>query len=173
MIFDEIVAKLKDAGFVREPRPGSSQLRSGLDHSKRSATSLFLLPCQAQVKDHSFFDVYDGPERKPLDPFVWIKNSVSLVPSDFMPFEHEADPQDINEEKVEAACANWRMSKHRPGTGNREFFNLAVALRGAGMNTTEIGFRLKSEAQFGRHKERRLQQIPSILSSLKSSRQPA
>jgi hypothetical protein len=173
MIFDEIVAKLKDAGFVQEPRPGTSQLRSGLDHSKRSSTSLFLLPCQAQVKDHSFFDVYDGPERKLLDPFVWINNSVSLVPSDFMPFEHEADPQDIDEVKVEAACAKWRMSKHRPGTGNREFFNLAVALRGAGMNATEIGFRLKSEAQFGRHKERRLQQISSILSSLKSSRQPA
>lgn len=173
MIFDEIVTKLKDAGFVREPRPGSGQLRSGLDHSKGSAASLFLLPCQAQINDHSFFDVYDGPERKPLNPFVWIKNSVTLVPSDFVAFEPEGASPDINEEKVEAACAKWRMSKHRPGTGNREFFNLAVALRGAGMNATAIGFRLKSEAQFGRHKERRTAQIPSILSSLKSSRQPS
>ena len=73
-LFDAIVNKLYDAGYGKAPKAGSKLKRSGIDYSKRAATSLFYLPCQAKATHESFFDVYAGRDRAPLDPEQWIRN---------------------------------------------------------------------------------------------------
>ena len=81
-LFNAIVNKLYDAGYGKSPKAGSKLKRSGIDHSKRAATSLFYLPCQAKAADESFFDVYGGRNRAPLDPERWITNIVLNVVDD-------------------------------------------------------------------------------------------
>ncbi len=84
----------------------------------------------------------------------------------------EAEKKKIHREnyqqRVEAAVDRWRQ--HPKETGNRAFFDLAVALFGAGIERTEIGRTLRDEAVYahGTKSQRdRRAAIPHIMRKLK------
>ena len=73
-LWDAVADKLREAGYTKSPSAKSRLKRSGLDHSKRAATSLFYLPAQAGNGAESFFGFYNDENRTPLNPEVWIRN---------------------------------------------------------------------------------------------------
>jgi hypothetical protein len=163
-LFDAVEAKLREAGYVGKPRSKSKHKKSGLDRSKRSAASLFYLPCQAECADQSFFEVYNGPERRPLDPKTWILN-VSLATrlhDEKQITEH--GEVDIDHTRSDSAISRWRGAS--PGYGNREFYLFALELRKIGVPNFEIQSTLAREAHFSRSPKQRNDQIPSIMKSL-------
>jgi hypothetical protein len=163
-LFDAIARKLKDAGYMRKPRSNSSQKRSGLDHSKRSATSLFYLPCQAERADQSFFDVYNDSVRRPLDPAIWIRNVPLALSHGYEQRAMENSHLKINQARFDAAVSRWRGAS--PGQGNQEFYSLALELDRIGVPNSDIQSILAQEATFGRSPKQRNDQIPSIVMSL-------
>jgi hypothetical protein len=164
-IFDQIVMKLEEAGYRRSARPGSNGLRSGLDHSKRSPTSLFYLPCQAVETKNSFFNVYWDGSRKHLDADAWAANLVS-GPSitTHPPRGNEPSP---DEATIRAAKDIFRLATS--GEGNAGFFKLAVALKRAGMSSNELRNALLLEAANARSPVQRKAQISSVMTSLRKS----
>ena len=157
-LFDAIVQKLQDAGYVKAPRAGLNYATSGLDFKKRTATSLFYLPCQAKVASDSFFNVYAEPGRKPLAPDIWIKNARLSVQDDVEDATLQPAAQgEYDQARLDAAVAKWRLSASHPGEGNHQFFLFAVELKKMGMSTIEITAKLKAEAQFGRSPLKRIQ----------------
>jgi hypothetical protein len=174
-IYDEIAAKLESAGYVtrrQAGRPSVRKLRSGLDWSKRSSTSPFYIPAQARDPGQSFFKFYDGPEREQLDPVVWIRNAVAMQPdmSDLTSIDTACDGEKktVDIARVRRATEKWHQAPE--GTGNDEFFRLAIELRAAGMEPEEIRATLRRETGFARHPDQRLAQIPSVMDSLRSRR---
>ena len=82
-LWDEIAAKLEDAGYSveKQNQPTSEDSRpSGLDRSKRTAVSLFYAPCQAKNPADSFFYYYSEAPRQLVDPMLWIENNVVQFP---------------------------------------------------------------------------------------------
>jgi hypothetical protein len=67
----------------------------------------------------------------------------------------------IDEALVQAAITNWRNSPK--GSGNDNFFTLALELRKAGMNRAQI------EKMLTHSPNERKAQIPSIIKSLQKS----
>jgi hypothetical protein len=167
-LFDQVEAKLKDAGYVCKPAKGSNYKRSGLDRSKRSATSLFFLPCQAKNPKDSFILESEGPDCVPIDPELWIRNGImpefakspETVPS------VTDNSSGVDSSQVEVAIAEWRTSSNYPGEGNDRFFSLAMKLKKTGMDAHDIKTTLQTEAQHGRSPGERTAQIPSIMKSL-------
>jgi hypothetical protein len=170
-LYDEIAAKLQDAGYSIErgkTKKGSRsnrKPRSGLDWSKRTPTSLFYLPAQAEDPSHSFFCYYDDPEREVLDPVPWIQNgNIALQPEPFIGTQSTEQEREVDQAKREAAIRDWRGTP--PHHGNDSFFMLAVKLRNAGMNPNEIERILHQEAAHGRSPEDRRRQVPGIMKEL-------
>jgi hypothetical protein len=161
-MFDAIVRKLEDAGYKRKPKPTSNFKKSGLDHSKRSAVSLFYLPCQGERASDSFFIFYNDAHRKPLDPETWVRN-ISLT-VDVEPTTIQPDEGKIDCARFESAITKWRRAE--PGEGNHQFYLLAVELKKIGLSAFEIKAVLTEEAKFGRSPSDRTAQIPSIMSNL-------
>ncbi|TYL76759.1 hypothetical protein [Bradyrhizobium cytisi] len=121
-LWDAVADKLREAGYIKSPRPTSRLKRSGLDHSKRAATSLFYLPAQAASGSDSFFNFYDDHHRRPLDPEQWLRN-VRLE----MPPELGTDGQSVagaSEGTIAAAIKRWREAS--PGQGNVATRNMEV-----------------------------------------------
>ena len=73
-LWDAVANKLRDAGYIKSPKSKSTLKRSGLDYSKRTATSLFYLPAQAADATDSFFKFYNDESRQPLNPEIWLRN---------------------------------------------------------------------------------------------------
>jgi hypothetical protein len=165
-LFDAVEAKLRHAGYVRKPRANSCHKRSGLDRSKRSAASLFYLPYQAECAEQSFFEVYDGTERRPLDPKTWILNvSLATRLHDEKQIAEQGEVDiDIDQTRSDTAISRWRGAS--PGQGNREFYLFALELKKMGVPNFEIQATLAREAQFARSPKERNDQIPSIMESL-------
>lgn len=163
VLFDLIERKLEDAGYVAKPKSGSSYKKSGLDRSKRSAASLFYLPCQAKSPSDSFIH-HKVQGRSPLDPVTWISNAqLSFVQE----AEHEAAQHaGVDQAKVDVAINQWRESPRYKGEGNNRFFRLAEDLKKAGMDSKAIRSTLAAEAVFGRSPQERKDQIVSIMQSL-------
>lgn len=176
-LFDLIAAKIEDAGFIVERGRGKKAAvrsnvnlrRSGLDWSKRPASSLFYLPCQAKEPCESFFTDYNGSGREVLDPLLWIEHSVIPITLEPKPLTR-CEPKEVNAAGVEKARSEWRQSSNFPGEGNTRFFQFAVDLRGAGLCLIEIEATLRAEANFGRSPKKRLNQIKSVMRSLAQSR---
>jgi len=168
-IWDQITYKLEDAGYsVGKTKKWRTGRKSGLDTSKRTACSLFYLPCQAKEPGQSFFqDFSEG--RSPLDPINWIENSIFDYDG-VEPWETEYVPKDRvrDQAAIDAAKAEWRETP--PGMGNTAFFIFATKLEKAGMNDSEIELTLKEEADYGRSPDERIRQIPSIMDSLNQKR---
>jgi hypothetical protein len=178
-LFDQIALKLEDARYaVNRPKRGrkkkidANKPKSGLDWTKRSATSLFYLPCQAEDPEQSFFDYYDHPERLPLDPVPWIENSqVPIQPelhSDWFN-SNPATGKEIDEARVQRARAEWRRTPK--GHGNDAFFRLALECKHAGMNLSQIESLLREELKYSHSPNEREAQISNILTSLKTGPQ--
>ena len=140
---------------------------SGLDWKKSDPTSLFYFPCQAQCADDSFFiEKIEG--RYPLNPSTWIDHvNVPLQPT-LEPFELDPHENGVDWEAVQSAIDIWRTSKSQPGKANGMFFDLAFSLRCAGMSFQEIEETLHTEAEHARRPQKRLAQISSIMSSLRT-----
>jgi hypothetical protein len=175
LIWDSVAKKLEDAGYSvsrdRKLTKHQAELpRSGLDWSKRPAASLFYLPSQAEDPAQSFFEVYDGGNRSPLDVLSWIENSVvePKVVRDPEPLPERQDNPAVNQEGIASATAQWRMSSNYPGEGNARFYRFAQALRRAGLSLIEVQAILLTEARFGRSSAKRIAQIPSIVISLRT-----
>jgi len=107
-----------------------------------------------------------------LDPRKWIEHSVAVVPFPKTPGETNSElspTATIDQAKVDEATAIWRQSFNHPGEGNDRFWNYAVALRSAGMNSEQIEQTLQLESSYARNPWERRAQIPSILKSLQRS----
>jgi hypothetical protein len=165
-IWDQIALKIRDAGYsVGRPKKGCRLKRSGLDKTKRTPTSLFYLPCQAQNAGESFFKDFNG-ERAALDPADWIENSAfDFEAADIRSYEPQQEDREPDQARIEAAMAEWRMTSK--GEGNSAFFKLAVELKKAGMGDGEIEATLSGEAQYAHSPCKRQRQIPSIMGSLR------
>jgi hypothetical protein len=167
-LYDEIAAKLEDAGYSIERRKmkrGNGKLRSGLDWSKRTPTSLFYLPAQAKDSSQSFFHYYNDPEREVLDPIPWIQNGNIALQPELPPWNQTTEQnREVDTAKVEAAIRDWRATP--PHHGNDSFFMLGVKLRNAGKNPNEIERILQQEARFGRSPKDRRRQVPGIMKEL-------
>jgi hypothetical protein len=170
--YDCIEAKLRDAGYwVNKKKKSSScpaHLRpSGLDWSKRASTSLFYLPSQAADPKQSFFELYEGEGRAPIDVEQWIAAAQISPEPQYEPLDQRTGPR--NEEAVQIAISEWRQSPQFPNEGNDRFFRLGLGLRAAGMTDSELQATLYEEAYYGRSPEERRRQIPSIMRSLRRS----
>jgi hypothetical protein len=163
LMFDMIEAKLKDAGYVAKPKKGSSFKKSGLDRSKRPATSLFYLPCQAKNPADSFAYHANKSGQRPIDPLLWILH-VDLTPQE--PKTETVSKKQTTEPGVDQAIAEWRQSSASPGEGNDRFYSFALSLKKAGMDAGGIRQTLRAEATFGRSPGERRNQISSIMHRL-------
>lgn len=165
-IWDEIEARLKDAGYLREPSKRSKYGRSGLDWTKRTPASLFHLPSQAEKSADSFFSVCSGTGRKPLDAAQWVSTArIQALPEyELVEAPNVQSSLPAEDEKVQAAIQQWRSAP--PGRGNREFFMLFIRLRDLGMEDWQIEAVLKAEAAGSRSPDERRRQITSIMTSL-------
>jgi hypothetical protein len=165
-IWDQIALKMRDAGFsVGKPKKGGELKRSGLDRSKRSPTSLFYLPCQAQNREESFFKEYNV-ERTALDPADWIENSIpDFEASDFRSFDFQHEDLEPDQARIEAAKAEWRLTPK--GEGDCAYFKFAIELKKAGMRDRDIEATLSDAAQYANSPSDRRRQIPSIMHSLR------
>jgi hypothetical protein len=170
----------------------------GFDPSKYTASSMFYLPAQAAAgPEASFFLVFDGDKRQAIDPYQWIDKTIinhrpepdvaapqfiaSSEPKTFirkdpklvraleaMEAEKLAHRRQNYQQRVDAALERWH--EHPVGTGNDAFFQLAVALAGAGMERAEIGRTLHAEAAHAhgsKSQQERRAAIPGILRKLK------
>jgi hypothetical protein len=164
-IFDEIVQRMEDQGVVRMPLTGSNCRKSGLDHSKRSAASLFYLPCQAKIAEESVFAVHVEPGRQPLNPEVWMQTARFISNGDIEFFPIQPRQGELDQTRVDAAVSKWRHET-LPKEGNHQFYLFGAELKRLGMADYEVEAMLREEAQYGRSRAERKAQIPSIMTSL-------
>jgi len=175
IIYEGIAYKLEDAGYKTD-RDKKSKARnegkpkSGLDWSKAAPTSLFYLPCQAEIPVHSFFEIYSDAPRSALDPTTWIENSGHLIKAEEEERPTPREEGQLNQVAVDAAVAQWRESPAHAGEGGHRFFVLAVQLRSAGMDHYDIKATLNVEAAYGRSRKERKAQIRSIMNTLRAGR---
>jgi hypothetical protein len=168
----------------------------GFDPSKYNAASMFYLPAQAAAGPHaSFFHVFDGGKRKAINPYQWIDKTiinhqpepeplpatVKSIPAPpvrkdpkltrallLIESEKRKHHRQNYEERVDAAIQRWH--EHPKGSGNQAFFDLAMALAGAGMERSEIKDTLYAEAAYahGQDSQRdRRAAISHIMSKLR------
>jgi hypothetical protein len=173
LLYDQMIAKIEDAGYEVKSHRKSSRPPSGLDISKKTPASLFYLPCQAKNPDDSFFyDYYHDENRTMLDPRKWIEHSVVVVPFPKTAVERDqklSPPATIDQAKVDEATTIWRQSIDHPGKGNARFWDYALALRSAGMSLGQIEQTLQVEAKNAQNPAKRKDQMPSIMKSLQQS----
>jgi hypothetical protein len=169
LLYDNIAAKLEDAGYSiacgnrkKNAWSNGGEPKSGLDWSKRTPTSLFYLPCQAEDPTESFFMYYNESGREPLDPLPWIENTVApLQPEASAWSEPDDRTREINQELVQTAIQDWRATPK--GHGHESFFILGRKLRNAGMDFGQIAGTLDAEARHGRSPFDRKAQVPGII----------
>jgi hypothetical protein len=121
------------------------------------------------VASESFFEVYDGDNRRPLDSEKWLMN-VRLETTGEVEVGASEDAHH-GEAEVAVAIARWRAAP--AGQGNQHFYSLALNLHKMGMPADEIERTLEIEAAFGRSPSERRDQIPSIMSGLRKRRRAA
>jgi hypothetical protein len=170
-LWDIIAEKLEDAGYaVRHTRTkqNATHRQSGLDRSKRTPTSLYYLPCQAQEPDQSFFADYNGDKRAILDAELWLGNTVIAFRQP--PPEADARSTKRNQAMVVEATENWRQSSEHEHEGNDRFFQYAFQLRASEMNLIELEAKLYEEVSYAKTPEQRRKQIPWIIKSLRTPR---
>ena len=119
-LWDAIANKLRDAGYIKNtPKSKSTLKRSGLDYSKRTATSLFYLPAQAENAADSFFKFYNDEGRQPLNPEIWLRNVRLETTNEDEGATSCVVRSDGGTVSVQAARAQWRASPK--GQGNKYF----------------------------------------------------
>jgi hypothetical protein len=79
---------------------------------------------------------YNDDKRAILDAELWLGNTV--IPFRQPPPEAQAKLTKRNQARVAEATENWRQSSAYEHEGNYRFFQYAVQLRAAGMNSIEL-----------------------------------
>jgi hypothetical protein len=177
--------KLHEAGYRTDTSNGKetksetskSMKRSGLDWSKKSAASLFLLPSQAGADpSQSFFEVYTEG-REPLNVTRWLENgrfeltaaeNLELFPPPAVPPDHQNGPLteaqlEITERMCAAAEAEFRnLSESK---GHDGFYRLRNAYLYAGCNLSETKYRLQVMARSARSPQERAAEIPDLINT--------
>jgi hypothetical protein len=120
ILYDAIAAKLEDTGYGVDRRRRNTKIwsydkpKSGLDWSKRHPTSLFYLPSQAEDPSQSFFMYYNDDGREPLDPVLWIENSVAPLQPELPTWiEPNEEEKEVDQTLVESAIQDWRSDTSR------------------------------------------------------------
>ena len=206
-VHNEIMAQIKKSlgkrGFydkkqlAKRAEKGLGGKNHGFDTSKFTASSLFYLPAQALAgSDASFFLIFDGGNRQPINPYQWVDKSIinhqpepvaSLIADQATPndlirkdprvtnlllsfeAERQAKHQQHYQDRIEEAINTWRQ--HPKGTGNQAFFQLAVSTAWAGMERHEIEQTLHIQAANAHgptSQQDRRAAIPGIMRTLKN-----
>jgi len=166
-ITKRIIQTLVDAGYsFPEPILEDDRKAHGFDTTKLGPTNLFYLPCQPRDPSGRYFKTFKSNGRKPLIPSEWYVDEEVVEPQNFSPFSFEPS-ENVKEGWVERARTGWREKGSAPSQGNHEFFNLAVRLAWAGCHEVQIKQILTEEAHFANTPKDRINQIPSILNSLR------
>jgi hypothetical protein len=159
-VHKELVAQIKKmlidrkyygAGYIKK-HPDLKVKHHGFDESKLTQAVLFYLPCQAAAGPAaSFLDEYHW-DAAALNPYEWIDRSITAHRPPTIPRALQTSseaPQAVNEEKIAKANENW--SAHGANTGNRAFFQLAVAYRHAGFSWYDAEPLLRQQAHYAAH----------------------
>jgi hypothetical protein len=136
---------------------------------KKSAASLFYLPCQAKHPEGSFFVDYDEARRTALEPTAWLQQRIGTMQTSSAEPTKQDRPvasQPRDEQKIEAAIREWRQNGWRPGEGNHRFFELGLKLASSGASAPDLEGMLRSESFYANTPEDRKRQVPSIIQSL-------
>jgi hypothetical protein len=141
----------------------------GFDTSKLNSASMLLMPCQAQDKTSSFFVVYDGPGREPLNVVDWLREvrEVRATTRDSLP-----PPPPINDDakqrRIDKVVGKWRAADHSDGHDRPQFYNLCLALMGhCRCDENETRRILRDEAPYSHNPDNRLRQIEGAISKAK------
>ena len=192
MILRQILSDLNRQGYWSEEQlaknSGIKRRRThGFDLSKLNAASLFYLPCQAADPLGSFFEDHSGGGRSALEPVKWVRRAVrsgaadggaeaSDSPSrDGMPDVPVAEGDDrcldaVLASRKAAAIAEWTMANQQRGQGHRAFYRLALRLRGAGLDLSEMRHVLEEEARWARSPADRRGEIAGIIRKFQGER---
>lgn len=181
LILSQIFSDLNDAGFwsaeqLSKKAGIKSRRTHGFDMSKLNGASLFYLPAQAAHPSGSFFQDHTGPSRKTLEPVKWIKRAVrsskvvhaaasgsSGKQSAKLPQIDQSGPQ---AGRVEKAIAAWTSVNQQVGQGHAAFYRLALSLRRAGLDASEMADTLYDQAIWARNPTERRAEIPRIVRKL-------
>ena len=167
-IMGDIVFKIEEAGYAVGPlKPGSNKRRSGLDVTKRTPTSLFAIPVQAESVNDSFFDYHDEG-REVLNVEAWLSNPAHPPTKEYEYFFDDQPLAVPNPSLVDSAIQVWRVTPEHQG--NAAFYMLGLKLKQAGLGYPEIKNILVAEAKYAHSPQKRVRQIPSIMNSLKKRR---
>jgi hypothetical protein len=186
--------------FEKRAAKGLGGKCHGFDTPKFAPSSLFYLPAQAAAgPGASFLLTFDGGMRRGIDPYRWIDKSIidkrpepqpvpdaapttsgsappSLVRKDpklirlvmAIEAEKQVNRPGNSQARVDTAINRWRQ--HHDGTGNHEFFVLAVSLDATGIGRAEIERSLHDEATFSHSRQSvrdRRASIPAIMRKLR------
>lgn len=181
LILGQILADLNGAGFWSadqlDKNAGIKRRRThGFDMSKLNAASLFYLPAQAADPRGSFFEDHTGLKRRALEPVKWIKRAVRVakvppgqrdcVSSTRSIKLRKSDQTTDLTGKMEKAVATWTSASQQVGQGHRAFYRLALGLRSAGLDATEMSEKLYDQAVWARNPTERRSEIPGIVRKL-------
>lgn len=195
-IIEQIKRQLAEEGYCceseiqKKKQRGSNRqwLAHGFDKSKFNAASVFYMPCHGAHPKGSFFIDYNGKDRLPLDVEQWAEEAVRMMkvePAPILQPPSIAVNDNGNDAlanirhaliserrpratRIESAIAAWRSTPK--GNGHAGFFNLAVALRSAGLEEPEIRAMLNQEAAYAHSPAKRKKEIAQNLKSLRKLR---
>ena len=138
---------------------------NGFDASKMNAANQLYLPCQQKDQAKSFFKVFADADRYPLCAEDWLSVLKYDEPAPLF-IETPVAVSNYNENRVNNAIEKWHMCCKEKGKGGDNFFDLGLALGGAGCSEYEIKSILRTEASYAVHPNQRIKQITSIIDSL-------
>lgn len=145
----------------------------GFDTTKFAASSQFYLPVQAKAgESDSFLEIYNDNQRHAINPRQWIDRTSQIDyeesgKTSYHPNKINPERR-LNSESVEKALRTWRNKTS--GTGDKEFFNLALSLMNAGGTSEYLESTLNQAAAHSRSEESvgdRRRRIPGIISGLR------
>lgn len=155
---------------------------NGIDQSKRTASSMFYLPCQAKDGKRSFW--IDNPGTY-IDPIDLIERYALPDEAEYIAKEGHQNPQSSSykamkvklmeqmnktdeeeqDRKRQKAIDEWRSTPI--GEGDKAFFRLAVKLKKLGLSDFDIRNTLNTEALYGKSPRERKAQVPHIMKSIR------
>jgi hypothetical protein len=178
-IWDVLINTINAYGYSNDKKADNY---NGIDLSKRTASSMFYLPCQAKEGHKSFWIDNKGQY---IDPILIIEHYALPDNPEYIPTDEFQNPQSdkykemkqkllqqlnkVDEEELsrkrQKAINEWRSAP--AGEGDKEFFKLGAKLKKIGDSDFDIRTTLSREALYGKSPKERRAQIPSIMKSLR------
>ncbi len=199
-VWDVIADRIRNFGYYVGPTATYNKRiasglptppQSGLDYSKRTASSFFYLPCRALLGGKfTFWRENWGSDITLLNPETWV-DYAPLVEQQFETRPAHQNPcsaslaklralldredhdnvdagqvVDMKSASVGAAIADWRSTPR--GSGHDGFYRLACRLNVTGIVGAELIQMLNTEAAFAHSSEDRRGEIRGIIKSLRT-----